>query len=396
MTAAQTFWQGSRRALDLCSASCIGLAGGVGLWIAAHEKWGWWAALAACALLAAGILADRRRARLQDAARQATASFVAGTDQFGARLLPVWSAHLESSRAQMEEAVSALAQRFAAIVDRLDQALKASTQGGDHALPAVFEQSSQELRTVLDSLRAAMASNGAMHAEVQSLARFIDELQQMATEVANIAAQTNLLAINAAIEAAHAGETGRSFGVLAQEVRKLSGISGETGKRISEKVKLIGAAIEAARQSAEASAQRETESAAASETAINGVLSQFRGVTESLEASAEVLKRESVGIQAEIVEALVQLQFQDRVSQRMTHVRHNIEQVPALLQANRALYEESGALLPVDTDALLAELESSYAMADERTLHASRTQGKDAKEAPPGAAPAESDAITFF
>jgi methyl-accepting chemotaxis protein len=396
MTVAQTFRQSGQRLLDRFSASCVGLAGGAAVWVAAHEKWGAWPVLAACLLLGAGLLADHRRARQQLAARQATAAFVDGTDQFGARLLPVWSAHLESSRAQMEEAVSALTQRFAAIVERLDQALKASTQGGDHALPAVFEQSSQQLRTVLDSLRAAMASNGAMHAEVQSLARFIDELQQMASEVANIAAQTNLLAINAAIEAAHAGETGRSFGVLAQEVRKLSGISGETGKRISEKVKLIGAAIEAARQSAETSAQRETESATASETAINGVLSQFRGVTESLEASAEVLKRESVGIQSEIVEALVQLQFQDRVSQRMTHVRHNIEQVPALLQATRVHFEESGALVPVDTEALLAELESSYAMADERSLHASRTQGQDAKTGPPGAAPAESDAITFF
>jgi methyl-accepting chemotaxis protein len=54
----------------------------------------------------------------------------------------------------------------------------------------------------------------------------------------------------------------------------------------------------------------------------------FPSVTQGLEASSEVLKRESVGIQSEIVEALVQLQFQDRVSQRMTHVRHNIERLP--------------------------------------------------------------------
>jgi methyl-accepting chemotaxis protein len=160
----------------------------------------------------------------------------------------------------------------------------ALADGGDQGVAAVFEHSSAELRSVLDSLRAAMASNGAMHVEVQGLSRFVDELQQMAQEVASIAAQTNLLAINARIEAAHAGDEGRSFGVLAQEVRKLSAMSAETGKRMSEKVKIISSAIAAARDSAQASAQREAASAVASEDAINGVLTRFRGLTEVLEA----------------------------------------------------------------------------------------------------------------
>lgn len=214
-------------------SSFIALAGGVGIWGAGDWRWGPWGALTAAALLLAGVQLDRRRLRQQAVTRDATASFVLGTDQLGRDLLPVWSAHIESSRSQMEDAVAALAQRFAGIVDRLDQALKASTQDGDQGVAGVFEQSGESLRGVLDSLRAAMASNGAMHVEVQSLSRFVDELQQMAAEVASIAAQTNLLAINARIEAAHAGDSGRSFGVLAQEVRKLAAMSGETGKRMS-------------------------------------------------------------------------------------------------------------------------------------------------------------------
>jgi methyl-accepting chemotaxis protein len=288
----------------------------------------------------------------------------------------------------MEVAVAELTQRFAGIVDQLDQTLKASMQGGgEQSLTEVFEHSNRELRSVLDSLRDAMTSNREMHAEIQKLDRFIGELQQMASEVANIAFQTNLLAINAAIEAAHAGENGRSFGVLAQEVRKLSGVSGETGNRMSQKVVVISDAIAKVHHAAAESAQREETSAIASEAAINRVLEQFHSVTDGLEASAETLKQASAGIQSEVVEALVQLQFQDRVSQRLTHVRHNMERLPGLLTESRHSFEHSGMLKPVDAGALLAELESSYAMADERVTHG----GGNMLDAP-----ASSDEVTFF
>jgi methyl-accepting chemotaxis protein len=292
----------------------------------------------------------------------------------------------------METAIAALSQRFAGIVDRLDQTLRAQNDdGAGRGLGALFEHSDARLRGVLDSLKASMASNGAMHEEVQSLGRFVAELQQMAVEVAVIAQQTNLLAINAAIEAAHAGIEGRGFAVLAQEVRKLSAMSGETGQRMAGKVAVIAQAIDAARSSAEASARREAESLAASDGAINEVLGRFREVTQAMESSAAVLKRESEGIQSEIVEALVQLQFQDRVSQRMTHVRQNMERLPVLLADSRRRFDASGELASVDARALLDELEGSYAMADERTTHA----GEAGAAAAPAAA-ASLEEVTFF
>src|SRR5262249_35309443 len=138
--------------------------------------------------------------------------------------------------------------------------------------------------------QAAVAHNRELHDEVQSLSRFVAELQQMAADVANIAQQTNLLAINAAIEAAHAGAEGRGFAVLAQEVRKLSAMSGETGRRMTEKVAVIAKAIADAHASAEASAERDAAAAAASNDTIHAVLDRFRGVTQEMESSADVLK----------------------------------------------------------------------------------------------------------
>ena len=69
----------------------------------------------------------------------------------------------------------------------------------------------------------------AMFARLEDEIKKIDEVLE---SILQINEQTNLLALNAAIEAARAGERGRSFGVVATQVRKLSEASGEAADRI--------------------------------------------------------------------------------------------------------------------------------------------------------------------
>jgi methyl-accepting chemotaxis protein len=230
-----------------------------------------------------------------------------------------------------------------------------------------------------------------MVGQVHKLASFVDELRQMASDVAAIAAQTNLLAVNAAIEAARAGDAGRGFGVLAQEVRKLSAQSGDTGKRIAAKVHAIGEAMAATREAADGSVASDRASLQSSRSAISGVLGNLRDITESLADSTATLKHESEGIQSEIGEALVALQFQDRVAQILSHVKANIERLPDCLGDARP------GLTPVCSAALLAELESTYAMAEERKVHRVKAGVKAVAHAAPAAAPAAQDTeVTFF
>jgi methyl-accepting chemotaxis protein len=232
----------------------LGLAGAIATWGANDWRWSVGCSLTSVSLIVAGVVTDRFRMKFERIADDEPNSFATSTAQFGRDALPVWCGHIESSRRQMEVAAAELTRRFASIVQRLDQALQSSTHGTGQGFAKVFEQSTDELRSVLDSLSEAMASNHTLNQQVRSLGRFIDQLRSMAAERADIAAQTQLLSIKAAIEVAHTGDGQQNFGVLALEVHKLSALSGETGMLLTQKAKSLAMAIEAARQAVENSA----------------------------------------------------------------------------------------------------------------------------------------------
>lgn len=322
--------------------------------------------------------------------RQDIHDLLQGQQAFGADVAPVWSAQIEASRSQMESAIAALSERFAGIVGKLSQTLHQSSGSGDAVAAAVYAESQTQLQDVVDSLRDAMHGKAEMLARIQSLQGFIGELREMADGVSRIAQQTNLLAINATIEAAHAGDRGRGFAQVAQEVRSLSSLSGETGRLITGKIAEISATIEQTCLAAQASAEQEKQVLADSEGRIRGVLDQFQGLTASLADSADYLRHESREIQGEVNEALVQLQFQDRVSQILGHVRDNISKLPSVMDEHASTCQSSG-LRPLTSAVLLQELESTYAMASERLIHASGGH----KATAPAAAQAQEE-ITFF
>ncbi|WP_229258559.1 methyl-accepting chemotaxis protein [Duganella rivi] len=369
------------------------IAGALGTVVAGWSAWGWYTLIWAVLLLGAAAWLTRDSGFSPVSATGDNAmidDYLAARQHFGETVLPVWCRHIENSRSQMEDAVSDLASRFSNIVDKLDNAVHVSSANNQDgaSITEVFAHSEQRLGSVVKSMKSAMSSKQAMLAQIKDLERFTRELRGMAEGVASIAAQTNLLALNAAIEAARAGPAGRGFAVVAQEVRQLSMRSAETGKEITNRVGLISSAILAASQAADQSSEAEDKSMQSAEGMIDAVLSAFRGITDALVQSSELLKQESIGIQGEVGEALVQLQFQDRVSQVMAHVRENMEHFPGLLAENREIYASSGVLAPLDPDRLLHELQKTYAMAEEHAVHSG------VKNAAPAAA--EADEITFF
>lgn len=376
----------TRIGLDRLLPPLLGTAGGLGC--AAFDSWRSPGLAAAGVLvlmgLAGSMVAQRRQRRAADERLQ----HVLRLETFSADLAPVWSGQIESSRQQMESAIEALSSRFGEIATRLDQTLHLSVNqgGGGDSAAAIAARSRQQLDGVVASLRDSLQAKADMLRKVQALQGFVDELQEMVRAIAQITQQTNLLAVNATIEAAHAGNLGRGFATVAQEVRALSRQSEETGTRIAEKIRVIGTAIVATCAAANESSRNEKQAIAASEDTIQQVLTGFHDFAENLSGTTELLRQESQGIKDEVNEALVQLQFQDRVSQIMSHVRTNIERLPEVMRDYGAACADDGELHPITAEPLLRELEQTYAMADERAVH---------RQQAPVAQQATAD-ITFF
>nr|WP_212747870.1 methyl-accepting chemotaxis protein [Pseudoalteromonas phenolica] len=312
--------------------------------------------------------------------------------QWVEELIPVWAKQLELARFQGDNSVNDLAATFADIRNKLEVAIEASqaTSGDMHSetgLTHIIDRADKRLNQILLSLNEAMSGRDELLSEINNLTSIAEELSHMGDEVAGIASQTNLLALNAAIEAARAGEAGRGFAVVADEVRTLSTRSGETGTRITERIGQVNSTLFSTLEKTQKFTKQDVKLIENAENVIEEVINQYRDSGMKIIESAGHLEEESRMVKSSIEEVIVSLQFQDRVSQMLDQIHINMNKFsPKISQALNDISAGS-AVEEINSKQWLSDFKSTYTTVEQVQMH--EDQSAETKQA-------EKSEITFF
>nr|WP_315468209.1 methyl-accepting chemotaxis protein [uncultured Undibacterium sp.] len=300
-------------------------------------------------------------------------------------VLPVWQNHVISVKDKTETAVTQLIDSFSSIISQFDAAgfaaQNAESESANHkATMHLLNLCRDELQPVIEHLETMIDNKNDLLEAISGLATSTADLKDMAHSVATIAAQTNLLAINASIEAARAGVHGRGFAVVAGEVRRLSLISSETGQTITTRVNDITSVVKETLKAAKKANDQDRDILLRSGNVVKAVL----GHVQDLGNAAEIMRSQGEVIRNDVESLLITLQYQDRVSQMLNVLDRDINKLLVIINENRGI--------PTAAE-WLNDLEKYYTMDDQHFNHdQSRTNANPAANAADG----NNSEITFF
>ncbi len=225
----------------------------------------------------------------------------------------------ESSTSKVTDTIFSIAETSQKVGLRI-QELLTGLFNGEHSLQTILSSLSREIEGMRNLIGDFQQLSRNYHEDMRKIEKAIRDIKQFTSNITDLADRTNLLAINASIEAARVGNQGKGFAVIAGEVQELSGNS----KKIAEEINSL---IEGTEETVDASFERQSvhieEAVAAirkSQTTLNDTSSYLSGQLQAVEVSVEESKKLSGSVTEGLNDIIHSQQYQDITRQVLEHL----------------------------------------------------------------------------
>ncbi len=267
----------------------------------------------------------------------------------------------------LQEAVTSLTDSFSGMHEltqeqqRITLAITAGSPNGDATGERItFERFVEHSSSAMQALVQNILNNSQVGMKLVGQMETVDSQIKSAlsilAEVEGISKQTNLLALNAAIEAARAGEAGRGFAVVADEVRKLSGRTHHFSDQIRQEIGQVCESLNEAEKAIHSMASQDMTFALHAKREADDMTTQVAQINEEL-ARAMARTSELAGdMEARVGKAVTALQFQDITTQLLANCQGRVAVVEHLFEAIGREFSAVPGRLPVQD--VVAELVS--------------------------------------
>jgi len=208
------------------------------------------------------------------------------------------------------------------IVDRND--------GGGVDVQRFAHQAASRMTQLVEALEEVSGQSGATVDRIDQMAQHLDGIFALLEDVKSIADQTNLLALNAAIEAARAGEAGRGFAVVADEVRNLSERSTAFNEQIRKLAYNAKEAIHKVRETVSTMASRDLDRSRGAKEESAAMLRQVDQIQRTLSEGMREIQGAGTAMEQHVGEAVRSLQFEDIATQALGAALTHMERLSAI------------------------------------------------------------------